>query len=304
MKSSCKSSCIIFNHVYNLRWYRLSWIYWNTVSWVDTGSLNMLHDTRNKNILTIAYSINFDFLTHKVLINKDWVILLNSVDDVHEFNYIFIRYSNLHTLSTKYIWRSYKHRISKLIGSLKSFINCKYSLSLSSWNLCLLKNLIKKLSILSSIYIFCLSSKNRNSHLHKCFCKLDSCLSTKLYNCTVRLLKIYNWFNIFCCKWFKVKLISNIKVSRNCLWVIIYNNCLETFFFECPCTMNWTEVELDTLSDSDWTRTKYKNLLLILSLYSFVLTAIYWIIVWCCSCELCSTCINHLKCCMYIILVS
>ena len=254
MKSSCKSSCIIFNHVYNLRWYRLSWIYWNTVSWVDTGSLNMLHDTRNKNILTIAYSINFDFLTHKVLINKDWVILLNSVDDIHEFNYIFIRYSNLHTLSTKYIWRSYKHRISKLIGSLKSFINCKYSLSLSSWNL--------------------------------------------------RLLKIYNWFNIFCCKWFKVKLISNIKVSRNCLWVIIYNNCLETFFFECPCTMNWTEVELDTLSDSDWTRTKYKNLLLILSLYSFVLTAIYWIIVWCCSCELCSTCINHLKCCMYIILVS
>ena len=30
------------------------------------------------------------------------------------------------------------------------------------------------------------------AHLHKCFCKLDSCLSTKLYNCTIRFLKIYD----------------------------------------------------------------------------------------------------------------
>ena len=172
----------------------------------------MLHNTRYKNIFAITYCINLDFLTHKILIYKDWMILLDSVNDSHEFNYIFIRYSNLHTLSTKYIRRTYKNWISKFISCLKCFLYCKYSLSLSSWNLCLFKDFIKQLSILCGIYILSLSSKNRHTHLHKCFCKLDSCLSTKLYYCSIRLLEFYNTFNIFLCKWFKVKLISNIKV--------------------------------------------------------------------------------------------
>ena len=50
----------------------------------------MLHDTRNENIFTVTYSIYFYFLTHEILIYKNWMILFNSIDDVHEFNYIFI----------------------------------------------------------------------------------------------------------------------------------------------------------------------------------------------------------------------
>ena len=264
----------------------------------------MLHDTRYKNIFAITYCINLDFLTHKILIYKDWMILLNSIDNSHEFNYIFIRNSNLHTLSTKYIWRTYKHWITKFVSSLKRLLYCEYSLSLSSWNLCLFKYFIKQLSILCSIYILCLSSKNRYSHLHKSFCKLNSCLSTKLHYCTIRLLKLNNTLNIFCCKRLKVKLISNIEVCWYCFRVIVDNDSFITLFLKWPCTMNWTEVKLNTLSDSYRTRTKYKHFLLIMSFCCFIFTAKYWIVVRSCCSKFCRTCINHLKCSMNIILIT
>ena len=100
VKWPCKLSSIINYHICNFFWYWLSWIYWNTITWVNTCSFNMLHNTRNKNIFAITYSINFNFLTHKILIYKDWVVLLNSVNNSHILNNIFIRYSNLHTLTT------------------------------------------------------------------------------------------------------------------------------------------------------------------------------------------------------------
>ena len=67
--------------------------------------------------------------------------------------------------------------------------------------------------ILGSIYIFRTCTKNRYTHLHKCFRKLDSCLSTKLYYCSVRFFKINYILYIFRCQWLKIKLVGNIKVS-------------------------------------------------------------------------------------------
>ena len=53
-------------------------VYRNTVSGVNTGSLDMFHNTRDQDICTIAYRINLNFFTHKVLINQDRVILCDS----------------------------------------------------------------------------------------------------------------------------------------------------------------------------------------------------------------------------------
>ena len=84
---------------------------------MDTRSLNVLHDTRNKDILAVAHCIYLNFLTYNILVYKNRVLLNLSVDDIHKFNHIIIRYSNLHSLSAKYIGRSYKYRITKLMGS-------------------------------------------------------------------------------------------------------------------------------------------------------------------------------------------
>jgi len=78
----------------------------------------MLHYTRNKNVLAITYGIDLYFLSDNILIYKYRMLLDLSVDDIHKLNHIIIRYRNLHSLSAKYIGRSYKYRIAKLMSSI------------------------------------------------------------------------------------------------------------------------------------------------------------------------------------------
>ena len=55
-----------------------------------------------------------------------------------------------------------------------------------------------------------------------------------------------------------------------------------------------TEVELDTLSDTDRSGTKYQYFLLAGSFNYFILTSEYRVVIWCLCCELSRTGINHL----------
>ena len=38
---------------------------------MDTCTLDVLHDSRDQDVLTVAYCIDLEFFTHQVLINKD-----------------------------------------------------------------------------------------------------------------------------------------------------------------------------------------------------------------------------------------
>ena len=78
----------------------------NTVARMDTGSLDMFHDTRNQNILSITDCIDFDFFSLKILINQNRVFLCNSIDDSDILFHVFIVDCNLHTLTAKYIRRT------------------------------------------------------------------------------------------------------------------------------------------------------------------------------------------------------
>ena len=79
--------------------------------------------------------------------------------------------------------------------------------------------------------------------------------------------------------------------------VVVDDNRLPAFLCECPCTMYGTEVELDTLSDTDRTGSENENLLLWLCLNSLILASEYTVVIWCLCCELSRTGINHLVCC-------
>ena len=58
--------------------------------------------------------------------------------------------------------------------------------------------------------------------------------------------------------------------------------------------MNGTEIELDTLTDTDRTGTENQNLFLAVGLNCFILTAEYGIVIRSLCLELCGTGINHL----------
>ena len=133
---------------------------------MDSGTLDMLHDTRDENVGSIAHGIDLNLLTLQVFINKDRMILCNSVDDSDELLDLLIVEGDLHTLSTKYVRRTNKYRIAETVGNFLCLLSGKYSSTCSSRDMGLLKNLIKKLTILGSIDILCLGTKNLNAHLH------------------------------------------------------------------------------------------------------------------------------------------
>ena len=126
-------------------------------------------------------------------------------------------------------------------------------MSLRSWNSTLFKNLVKKLSVLSSVNVLCTCSENRNSHLHKALGELNRRLSTELDYSSVRLLQLNDILNILRCERFKVKLVRNIEVRTYSLRVVVYNDCLIAFLLECPCAVNRAVIKFDTLTDSDRT---------------------------------------------------
>ena len=267
---------------------------------MDTCTLDVLHDSRDQDVLTVAYRIDLDLFTHEIFINKDRMLLCDLVDDSDVLFHILIADSNTHSLSSKYVGRADKYRISQLVGSFFRLFCCEYGVSLRSRDLAFLKDGIKELSVLCGIYVLSRCSKDLHAHLDQCFGKLDGCLSTELNNGSVRFLDIYNILNIFRCQWLEIQFVRDIKVCTYCLRVVVDDDSLVSFFCKCPCTVYGAEVELDTLSDTDRSGTKYQDLLFIFGLDRFVLCliiAIYRIIVWCLCRKLCRTGIYHLICC-------
>ena len=106
------------------------------------------------------------------------------------------------------------------------------------------------LSVLCCIHIFGRGTKDRNTHIHKCLCKLNGCLSTKLHNCPIRFFNVNYVLNILRCKRLKIKLISNVKVSTYCLRVVINYYSFIAFSPKCPCTMPFLRELSDTASFS------------------------------------------------------
>ena len=255
----------------------------------------MLHDTRDQDICAVAYRINLNLFTHQVFIDQNRVILCDLVDGIDKFYDLIIIECNVHALSAKYIGRTNQYRITDAICCCFCFLSGVYGITCCSRNTCLLQNLIKELTVLSCINVFCFCTKDRHAHLHQALCQFDGCLSTELYNCSIRFFDVYDVLYIFRCQRLEIQFVSNIKVSGNCLWVVVDNDCLISGFCEGPCTMYGAEVELDTLSDTDRTGTKYQNFFLLCCSVCFVFTIKAGIVIWCCCLKLCGTGINHLE---------
>ena len=118
----------------------------------------MFHDTRNQNISSVTNRIHFDFLTLKVLIYQNRVILSNLINDVHKFTNFIVIKCDLHTLSAENVGRTNQYRIAQTISHFNCFISGKYGSACSTWNLGLFQNLIKEFSVFRCIHILCIGS--------------------------------------------------------------------------------------------------------------------------------------------------
>ena len=272
MKCSCQTFCILYDGLFYMIADGRCRIYGNTVAGMYAGALDMLHDTRNQDIGTVAYRINFNFFTHQVFIDQNRVILCDLVDGIDKFYNLIIIECNVHALSAKYIGRTNQYRITDTVCCCFCFLSGVYRITCCSRNTCLLQDFIKELTVFGCINIFSFCTKDRNSHFHQTLGQFDGCLSTELYDCSIRLFDVYDVLYIFRCQRLEIQFVSDIKVGGNGLRIVVNNNGFISCFRKCPCTMNRTEIELDTLSDTDRAGTKYQNFFLLCSSVCFIFT--------------------------------
>ena len=294
MQGFRKSSGVLYDGFLSVLADGLCRIYGNTVSGVYAGALDVFHDSRNQDICTVAYSIYLNFLALQVFVYQDRVLLCDPVDDSDKLIDIFITDRDLHALSSKYIGRTYQYRITQLIGSFLCFFRGKYGMSGRTRDLTFLQDRVEQLTVFRGVYVLCRSSKDRNAHLDQCLRQLDRSLSAELYHCTVRFLNVNNIFYIFRCQRLEIQFVCNVKVRADGFRVVVDDDRLISGFLECPGTVYGTEVELDSLSDTDRAGAKYQNFLSVMGLNRFVLTAVHGIIIRCSGSKLCRTGIYHL----------
>ncbi len=89
----------------------------------------------------------------------------------------------------------------------------------------------------------------------------DGGLSAELYNGTPRFFRFDNGVHIFRCQRVKVKPVRGIKVCGYCFWIVVDDNGLIAFLFQCPHAMHRAIVELNPLPDANGTGTEYDDFL-------------------------------------------
>ena len=77
MQGSCQTFRILYDGVFCMLADALCRINGDTVSGVNAGALDVLHDTRNQNIGAVADCINLDFLALQIFINQDRMLLVD-----------------------------------------------------------------------------------------------------------------------------------------------------------------------------------------------------------------------------------
>ena len=173
----------------------------------------MLHDTRDKDILTVTDSVYLKLSAHKILVYKYRVLYSLVENDSHVFLDIVIVECDYHVLSAENVRRSHKNRIVYLICDLESLITSHNSEALRSFYLKLFKQFVKSLSVLSSVNSVRRSTQNVYTMLSHMLCKLDSSLSAECHNNSNRLFNSDDVHNVLVSKRLEIKSVSSIKVS-------------------------------------------------------------------------------------------
>ena len=90
---------------------------------MDSRSFNVFHDPRNKDILTVADCIDFQFDSHEILIDENRIFDLLTENDFHIFFDIIVIESDDHVLAAQHVGRTHQNRITDFIGRAQGFFS-------------------------------------------------------------------------------------------------------------------------------------------------------------------------------------
>ncbi|MNI19857.1 hypothetical protein D3C73_733040 [compost metagenome] len=213
------------------------------------------HDTV---IVGITHNLIFDFLhTGDASFNQalsDWAVTNTRS---YCFFKLFFCVADTAASSTKCISRANDDWEADFFGKLHRF-----------WNRCYNDTIWYRLlkfshQVSEKIAIFCFLNSRQLSaqqfHIlalkHACSCKLNShvqsSLSTKCRQQTIRTLLTNNLRNKLKCNRFDIYFISHVRIGHNRGWVTVDQNNFHAFFFQSLARLCSSVVELRSLTDND-----------------------------------------------------
>ena len=202
------------------------------MNWISRA-LDVLHDSRDQDIGSVAHRIHLDLLALQVFIHKDRMILRDPVDDADELVDVIVIDGDLHALAAQHVGRAHQHRIAEAVCHFFCFLCGKYSPSCGARDLALFQDLVEEFSVLRLVHVLRRSSKDRHSHLHERLRQLDGCLSAELYHSAVRLLNVNDALHVFRRERLEIQLVRNVEVRTYGLRVVVVGPepRTSTFFF-------------------------------------------------------------------------
>ena len=125
----------------------------------------------------------------------------------------------------------------------------------------LFQDLVKTLPVLRCVHPLGSCSEDRNAHLHEGLREADGRLPAELHDRSIRLLEKNDIPDIFGRERLKIEPVSNVKICRDRLRVIVYDDRLISLFLEGPCRVHAAEIKLDPLTDPDRAAAEDEDLL-------------------------------------------
>ncbi len=213
----------------------------------------MLHYAWDEYVLAVADSVNFDFYTHKILVDKHGVFYLLRKNDVHIFDYVGVGMTYRHILSAKHVRRSEQRGISYLVGDFQRLFFRHYREALRTLDIKFFQKFVKLLSILRHIYILSLRTQNLDFIFFEHLGELYRRLSAESYDHAVRFFCLNYRHNVFVGQRLEIKSVGSVKVCGYRLGIVVDDDDFISFAFQRPHAVYGCIVEFNTLTDADRT---------------------------------------------------
>ena len=196
------------------------------ITGVDAGTFHQLHDSRNKDIVTVADRIYLDFFAADVLVYQYRFIGINLHRIFEIMTKLCFICNNLHGPAAQHKARTNKHRIADFCSSPDTFLNISDGLSLWLRDSKLQQNLFKAVTVFRPLNGLTIRANQVDAALFEGLRQIDGGLSAKRGNHALRLFKVDNRHDILWGKRLKIELICGCIIRRHRLRIIVDDNRL------------------------------------------------------------------------------
>ena len=286
---------IVNDGVDNLGRKSLRRIYSNRVAGMNTGTLNVLHDTRNHHINAVRDGVNLHLCTLHVAVNQHRMLRRNLHGTAHVVTQLIFIVNNFHGTAAQYIGRAHHNRIADISSPGNGILLIGNGNAPRTRNIGLGQHLVKTLPVLGTVNVINGSAKYLDACLGKSLRQIDGSLAAKLNNNPLRLFLVDDIQHILGSQRLKIQPVGNIEVCGNSLRVVVDNNRLNAHLAQCPHGMYGAVVKLHALADADRAGTQYHHLAFLAGSINLILLGMEGgVIRRGCRLELCRAGINHL----------